>query len=147
MAEVTKESCPFRTKIPDYLLVTMETITTTSNLVSAWIPDTSSWWSSGVPETPVTKKSMVKKKPSHKILQESNYQGPSPSPPTRVGRESIIQDPSPGIDMMPIPSSKHPRPIGVQIGPPIIKKRISFAVHNKSTSLMYRIRNIFTDFF
>ena len=117
LSEVTKDQCPFRTKIPNYILVTMETITATSNFVTSLTP--SAW----LPVWPSSETAPKLKKKRISVLIESNQQSFNVLPaPKGVG-----------IDMMPIQSSRAPRQIGVHIGPPAKpKKRIPFAVHGQS---------------
>ena len=109
LKELTKENCPFREKIPSYIILPMETIAATANLVT-WMGATSpkNW----LPDLSVRPK-------KEKRLEK---------PPIRV---SVVEERTrgQGIDMFPIPSGKAEKPRGLTIGVSKKQTRINFKVH------------------
>jgi hypothetical protein len=107
LTELTRESCPFRTAVPPYILLPMETIAATANFVS-WLGDTS-MWSMGTSKPP-------KRKISPKKSVSSFINTPEDREPF----------PKQGIDIFPVA-----RPRGIQIGTSKSRsRRIEFRVHN-----------------
>lgn len=137
--EVTKETCPFRSRIPNYLLVTMQTMSKTTQFMSSiattatnWIPSVPSstaWFAWGTPNTnPAKRHSFLSERPTLIVLKQSAV-------------APRIAPTGGGIDMMPVPISRHAKPVGIQIGPPMKpKQRIDFVVHNNT--VWSRVGNI-----
>jgi len=134
--ELTRDTCPIKSKIPPLLIVTMETLAATGRF-AAWIGDTSdsvmkSDPSSWIPSLPSmfseqnshparSKQTLIKKKDVSTTRSSFN----ATLAPTSMRRVDHV-----GIDMLPIPSGKPSRKVGIHIGPPPqSKKRISFKVH------------------
>lgn len=134
--ELTRDTCPIKSKIPPLLIVTMETLAATGRF-AAWVGDTSdsvmksdpSTWIPSLPSVfseqnshPAhSKQTFIKKKDASMTRPSSNVI----LAPTTIRREVQV-----GIDMLPVPSGKASRKVGIHIGaPPESKKRISFKVH------------------
>ena len=160
LGELTKETCPFQRAVPSYILVAMETVAKTSQLVG-WISDASAGW---MPSWPVSDSKNSKRSPVHKPPSSKRPQLESAYAPLKRG-DSILQlrpDPSScqpipvsqyrsrvdcledsakpvlqrqrtiGIEMFPVLSGTVSQS-GVRMGPPAKpKKRISFKIHNDS---------------
>ena len=125
LKEITKDICPFRGAIPTYIVIPMETIAATANLVT-WIgtADPQSWLDN-LTATVKEKPEASKKPPRLPVLIKKQHSA------------VVLEDESPprgkGVDMFPIPSGKTVKPKGISFGaqkqPP---SRINFKVHGDS---------------
>ena len=131
---VSQNTFPLKTRIPPLLILSMETVASTSKFAE-WVSDSSSKLIESNPSSLLTSLSdLWSEKSAPPFHGKTHKRKTVPEPKSTPSLTNTPNSEKIGIDMSPLPCSRtNKRRIGVHIGPPPKpKERIAFKVHGES---------------